>query len=162
MSELVAERFSRHFKVPTVIVRPFNHIGAGQRQDFAVSNFANQLAQISKKSRAPVLHVGNLEAQRDFTDVRDIVRGYRLAAQSGKGTYNLCSGTPIAMSEILDRLIKISGSQVTLEQDPSRMRRSDTPLLYGSAAKAKADFGWAPEHSLDASLKHVYDFWLKS
>ncbi|MBN8547695.1 MAG: GDP-mannose 4,6-dehydratase [Deltaproteobacteria bacterium] len=162
MSESVALRFADPSFFSTIILRPFNHIGAGQRVEFAVSNFANQLAQIAKKLVPPVLRVGNLTAQRDFTDVRDIVRGYRLAAVQGKGVYNLCSGIPVPMQDILDRLIKISGTSVSIEQDLPRMRASDTPVLYGSADKAASELGWKPKYSLEDSLRDTYEYWLKS
>lgn len=161
LTETTALRFSDKKYFSTIIMRPFNHIGAGQRQDFAVSNFAFQLAQIANGLKEPVLKVGNLAAKRDFTDVRDIVRGYRLAAEKGKGIYNLCSGVPVSMQEILERLIRISGLKVTLEQDASRMRASDTPELYGSADKAKEELGWTMRYDLDASLRHTYEHWLK-
>lgn len=162
MAETTALRFSNPKYFTSIIVRPFNHIGAGQRVEFAVSNFANQLARIAKKLAPPVLHVGNLSAQRDFTDVRDIVRGYRLAGIKGKGIYNLCSGNPVSMEDILGRLIKIAGVEVSIERDPSRMRASDTPVLYGSAAKAHKELGWKPQFSLEDSLRDTYDYWMKN
>lgn len=162
MTETTTLRFTDPKYFASIIVRPFNHIGAGQRVEFAVSNFANQLARIAKKLAPPTLRVGNLSAQRDFTDVRDIVRGYRLAGTKGKGTYNLCSGIPVSMQDILDRLIQISGVKVTIENDPARMRASDTPILYGSAAKAQAELGWKPQLTLEDSLRDTYEYWLKN
>jgi GDP-4-dehydro-6-deoxy-D-mannose reductase len=162
MSETVPLRFADKKYFSTVIMRPFNHIGAGQRVEFAVSNFANQLVQIAKKKIPSTLRVGNLSAKRDFTDVRDIVRGYRLAALQGSGTYNLCSGVPVSMQEILERLVKISGVKVSIEPDPERMRASDTPVLYGSAEKAKKELGWTPEVDLETSLRDTYQYWMEN
>ncbi|MBX7142819.1 MAG: GDP-mannose 4,6-dehydratase [Oligoflexia bacterium] len=162
MAELVTERFRGNSDIRSIIMRPFNHIGAGQRVEFAVSSFGYQLAEIAKKTRAPVLKVGNLDARRDFTDVRDIVRGYRLAALKGQGVYNLCSGEPVSMRSILETLIEISGLKIAVELDPQRLRPSDTPDLYGCAAKAQKDLGWKPEHALRSSLESVYKYWLES
>lgn len=162
MAELVCERFRYNSLVESIIMRPFNHIGAGQRVEFAVSSFAYQLAEIAKKTRPAVLKVGNLEAQRDFTDVRDIVRGYRLAALQGSGVYNLCSGTPVSMQYILDELIKLTGLQITIELDPSRLRPSDTPSLYGSAEKATRELGWKAQVDLKDSLHAIYHHWLEN
>lgn len=159
LAEQCVSRFTSEGKLCAVIMRPFNHIGAGQRPEFAVSNFALQLAEIAAGKREPVLRVGNLAAKRDFTDVRDIVTAYRLAATAGSGVYNLCSGDAVEMQEILNRLISISGLSVTLETDPSRMRASDTPILYGSAAKAEKELGWKRNFTLDASLRAVYQHW---
>ncbi len=160
MAELLSERFLRQSWVPCVMMRPFNHIGPGQRPDFAVSSFAQQLARIACGKADPVLHVGNLDAKRDFTDVRDIVRGYRLAALMGTGTYNLCSGKGVAMSEILNTLIQIAGVKVNIERDPARLRPSDVPEIYGSYARAAKELNWRPEISLQQSLQDVYASWL--
>ncbi len=160
MTEDVALKFAADPNISTVILRPFNHIGAGQRQDFVVSNFAHQLARIAKGKQDPVIKIGNLSSKRDFTDVRDIARGYRLAAIKGKGIYNLCSGTPVSIREILDRLITISGIKVKLEEDPSRMRASDTPVLYGTYEKAHAELGWSPQYTLDDSLRDSFTYWI--
>lgn len=162
MSEMVAARFKTEKSVEAVIMRPFNHIGAGQRVEFAVSNFAYQLAEIAKKTRPAVIQVGNLEARRDFTDVIDIVKGYRLAAIKGQGAYNLCSGAAISMQSILDQLIETSGLQVKLEVDQARLRPSDTPDLYGNAEKARKELGWEPKVKLKDSLKAIYQHWLTS
>lgn len=164
LTKLLAEtcclRFAGDKNLSTIIMRPFNHIGAGQRQDFVVSNFSYQLACIAKGKQEPVIKIGNLSAKRDFTDVRDIVRGYRLAADRGSGMYNLCSGVAVSIQEVLDRLIEISGVKVTLQEDPSRMRASDTPILYGSSEKAFKELGWKLAHSLDESLRDCYLYWI--
>ena len=167
MAEHVARKFSRSWfaegsSVDSVIVRPANHIGAGQRLEFAAPSFACQLARIKQGKAPPVIKVGNLEAMRDFTDVRDIVRAYRLAAVSGHGVYNLCSGKPVAIQVLLDKLIEISGIDVVIEQDSTRMRPSDMRELYGSAEKALRELGWQPTISLSDSLRDVYEYWLKN
>jgi GDP-4-dehydro-6-deoxy-D-mannose reductase len=157
MGESICHRFALDGVVRPVVIRAFNHIGVGQNNVFVCSSFAEQLAAIAKKKAPPVIRVGNLEAKRDFVDVRDIARGYRLAALKGSGTYNLCSGKSYSIRDILDTLIEISGVKVTIECDPTRMRPSDVPEIRGSFDKAKCELGWEPHHSLRETLKAVYD-----
>lgn len=156
MGEMVMKRYAQFGYVRSLIMRPFNHIGPGQNDRFVVPSFAKQLAQIKTGKAEPVIRVGNLEAQRDFCDVRDVVRAYRLAAQKGSGIYNLCSGNAVSIKSMLDMLIEISGLKVTIEQDASRMRPSDMPIFYGSYQKAQAELDWQPQHSLQQSLEEVY------
>jgi len=160
MAELIPPRYN-HSAISSVIARPFNHIGPGQRVEFVVSSFAQQLARITKGLAAPVLRVGNLGARRDFCDVRDVVRAYRLGAQHGNGTYNLCSGVGVEIRAILDMLIEISGADVSIESDPSRMRPSEIPANYGSYARAQAQLGWRPTISLRDSLRDVFNWWVE-
>jgi GDP-4-dehydro-6-deoxy-D-mannose reductase len=165
LSKLLAEqvflRFERVPRLRPVIIRAFNHIGAGQRPDFMVPSFAQQLARIAHRKAEPVLQVGNLEARRDFSSVSDIVRGYRLAAERGRGVYNLCSGTSSPVRSILDQLIEISGLTVEVRPDPSRLRPSEIPDVRGSYSKAEREFGWAgPTVTLSRSLREVYEYWL--
>lgn len=156
MAEMVAARYGQFGYVRTVVMRPFNHVGPGQDSRFVVSSFANQLAKIRAGKSPPIIRVGNLEAKRDFSDVEDIVRAYRLAAQQGQGTYNLCSGQPVSIQWILNTLIEISGLTVEIEQDPARMRPSEVPVLYGSFEKAKRELGWQPNISLTETLRKTY------
>ncbi|MCB0337314.1 MAG: GDP-mannose 4,6-dehydratase, partial [Bdellovibrionales bacterium] len=143
------------------IMRPFNHIGAGQNNRFVVPNFSQQLAKIARGEAPKQLQVGNLEAKRDFSDVRDIVRAYRLAAERGQGTYNLCSGKGVSVREILETLIAISGVEVEIVEDQDRMRASEVPEVYGSYAKARRELGWEPLHSLQESLEQAYKHWVQ-
>lgn len=156
--ELTAKRFERLLSVLTI--RAFNHIGPGQRPDFVVSSFARQLAEIKLGKAAPTIRVGNLDAKRDFTDVRDIVRGYRLGAEKGEGVINLCSGRAVSIQEVLDALIRISGLTVTVERDPARMRPAEMPVICGSFAKAERSLGWRPEIPLERSLRDAFDYWV--
>jgi GDP-4-dehydro-6-deoxy-D-mannose reductase len=161
MAELVAKRYSVSGKVSHVTVRPFNHIGPGQDSRFAVSNFARQLAQIKQKRMPPQISVGNLDARRDFTDVRDIVRAYRLAAVKGKGIYNFASGRSISVRSILDLLITVSGLNVEIKQDPSRIRPIEIPELYADITKAKNELGWQPEFEIRDTLQDIYNYWVE-
>jgi GDP-4-dehydro-6-deoxy-D-mannose reductase len=152
-AEQLVQRATTVYGQKTVIMRPFNHIGPWQSNRFAVSSFAEQLA-IMKRDKCPKpIQVGNLSAKRDFTDVRDIVRGYRLAAVNGEGIYNLCSSVSVSMQEILERLIKISGLNVKIEVDPTRLRTVEIVETRGSNERAKTDLGWEPHISLDQSLE---------
>ena len=160
MAELVAPRYEQFGYVRSVVMRPFNHIGPGQDNRFVASSFAYQLARIAQGKQDPVIQVGNLEAKRDFLDVRDVVRAYRLAAEKGRGVYNLASGNAIPIQEILDLLIKISGLNVRVERDPARMRAAEVPEVRGSYEKAKRELGWTPQHSMAETLQQIYAYWL--
>lgn len=148
----------RSFGVDAVITRAFNHIGPGQDQRFMVPSFAAQLAAIAGGSE-PVLYVGNLQARRDFLDVRDVVSAYAALAQHGKSAeiYNVCSGSAIAVRDILGELIRIAHVPVEVREDPARMRPADVPILYGSNEKLRAATGWSPRIPLRKTLQDVYD-----
>ena len=160
-SKLAAEAYAlawhRSYGLDCVIARPFNHIGPGQDDRFVVSSFARQLAAIAAGA-PPLMHVGNLEAQRDFLDVRDVVAAYVLLLANGRPgeVYNICSGRPVAIREVLRQLITIAHVPVEIRDDPERMRSSDLPILSGDATKLRAETGWEPQYSLAASLRDIY------
>ncbi len=159
MAELAVESFSRTGKLRCAIARPFNHIGPGQDRRFVSASFALQLARIAHGQAPAVMRVGNLEARRDFSDVRDIVRGYRLLAKSGRGIFNLGSGRAHSIQEVLDTLVAISGISVTIEQDPERLRGPEVPELYGSYDAIHEACGWEPQITFEKSLEDVYRYW---
>lgn len=161
MAEMVIERYARAGTLQTVIARSFNHIGPGQDPRFVASSFAQQLALIAKKKHEPVIRVGNLDAKRDFTDVRDIVRAYRLAGEKGKGIYNLGSGRSIRISDLLRILIEVSGLAVTIEQDPQRMRPAEVPEVYSDISKAKRELGWEPKFEIKETLHELFRYWVE-
>ncbi|HJW83174.1 MAG TPA: GDP-mannose 4,6-dehydratase [Anaerolineae bacterium] len=148
-------------KLPVVRVRPFNHIGPRQSDKFVASGFARQVALIEAGLASPVLKVGNLSAQRDFTDVRDMVRAYRLAVTQGEPgeVYNLGSGTPRSVQHLLDVLLGLSQAAIRVEIDPERLRPSDAPISYCDASKFNARTGWAPEIPFQRTLQDVLDDW---
>lgn len=148
----------RGFEV--VVARPFNHIGPGQSLGLMVTDFVKQVIDI-EHGAADKLLVGNLEAKRDFTDVRDIVRAYRLILEKGRTgeTYNICSGTSRSGQEVLELILEKAGSNATVEQDPARMRPSDTPDIYGSHEKLTADTGWQPEIPLETTIADIIADW---
>jgi GDP-4-dehydro-6-deoxy-D-mannose reductase len=161
MAELVVERYGRQ-GLKHSIARPFNHIGPGQDPRFVASNFALQLARVARGLTPPVLEVGNLEARRDFSDVRDIVRAYRLIATGHTGIFNLGSGRSYSIQELLDTLIEIAGCTVEIRQDPNRMRGPEVPELFGSISRADQVCGWKPEIPLRRSLEDTFRYWYDS
>jgi GDP-4-dehydro-6-deoxy-D-mannose reductase len=130
-----------------VRVRPFNHTGPGQRRDFVCSDFASQVAEIAAGRRAPVVEVGNIDVERDFADVRDIVRGYVAALERGRAgeAYNLCSGQARSIRSILAELCAHAGVEPEIRVVPGRWRPAEVPAYWGSADKAALELGWRPE-----------------
>jgi len=145
----------------TVRVRPFNHIGPRQGLGFVVPDFASQIAQIEAGQRQAVLRVGNLEAQRDFTDVRDVVRAYHLLALKGVSgqAYNVGSGQAHAIQEVLDYLIAQAQVPIQVKPDPERMRPSDIPRVVCDCTKLHTLTGWEPSIPFDQSLSDVLEDW---
>jgi GDP-4-dehydro-6-deoxy-D-mannose reductase len=145
----------------TTRVRPFTHIGPGQAQGFVTADFASQVALIEAGKQDPVLRVGNLSAKRDFTDVRDVVRAYRLLMEQGTsgGVYNVASGKAVAIQEILDALLAMAKVKIMVEKDPAKQRPSDVPIFVGSAAALHEATGWKPTIALAQSLKEILDYW---
>lgn len=156
--ETLALAYHRSGRVPVVVARAFNHIGPGQRESFAVPAFAMQLARIAQEGIEPVLRVGNLDARRDFTDVRDVVRAYRLLVEGGHTgrPINVASGKAVAVRDLLDRLIRVSGLSVTVTIDPTRLRASDLPVVVGSNALLRRLTGWRTQVVLHQTLGEVW------
>jgi GDP-4-dehydro-6-deoxy-D-mannose reductase len=144
-----------------VRVRPTNHIGPRQNEQFVTSNFAKQIAEIEAGLREPILYVGNLTAKRDLTDVRDMMRAYYFALEHGVPgeVYNIGSGRAVAIQDMLDMLLKQSRVPIRVQEDPTRLRPSDTPIVYCDAQKFRAQTGWSPMISLETSLRDVLDYW---
>jgi len=148
-------------RVRIVIVRPFNHIGPGQSPSFVASSFAKQIADIEAGRVEAVLHVGNLEAQRDFTDVRDVVAAYCLALEhcDPHTPYNICSGRAVPVHTLLETLLSMTDVPVRVELDTERLRPSDVPVLVGSAEKFAQATGWEPQYDLSQTLRDAVDGW---
>ena len=158
--ELVRVYWQR-YGLPAVEARPFNHIGPRQALGFVVPDFASQLAAIRLGRQEPVMSVGNLDAERDFTDVRDVAAAYRALASDGKPGkgYLICSGQPVSIRYLLQTLTDLAGIPVEVTYDPQRLRPSDTPLLFGSYDKIYHDTGWQPQIPLEQSLSDALDDW---
>ncbi len=150
------------FQLPVVEARPFNHIGPRQALGFVVPDFASQLAAIKLGQEENRIMVGNLEAQRDFTDVRDVARGYQFLADKGVPgeAYIICSEQPVQIQTVLDELIALADVPIVVERDPERLRPSDTPCLYGSFAKIGRDTGWEPMITREDSLRDALADWI--
>lgn len=157
-AEMVLRGEESVFGLDVVIARAFNHIGPGQSDRFVVSNFATQLAKIARGAD-PVLSVGNLDAKRDFLDVRDVVSAYiALASQGLAGeVYNVCSGAAYPIRDALRELIIAAHVPVEVREDPARMRPSDTPIFVGDNTKLRAATGWKPEISFRTSIREIYE-----
>ncbi len=157
-AEAYAVAAAASYRLDVVVTRAFNHIGPGQDARFAVASFAHQLARIAAGGN-PLLLVGNLDAERDFLDVRDVVNAY-VALLEGAGEagqiFNIASGRAVAMKEILRQLVTIARVGVEIRDDPTRLRPSDMPRVLGDAAKLRAATGWTPVISLPTSLRDVY------
>ncbi|MBN1222897.1 MAG: GDP-mannose 4,6-dehydratase [Candidatus Aminicenantes bacterium] len=159
--DLLAYQYFKSYGIRAVRTRGFNHTGPRRGEVFICSNFAKQIVEIEKKKRAPVIRVGNLETQRDFTDVRDTVRAYWLSLERGEDgeVYNIGSGKPYSMKYILDMLLSMSEADVSVEIDPERLRPSDVPILHSDCSKFHALTGWIPEIPLERSLQDLLDYW---
>jgi GDP-4-dehydro-6-deoxy-D-mannose reductase len=152
--------FASH-ALPIVRVRPFNHIGARQNPSFVTSDFAKQIAEIEQGRRKPSLAAGNLDAERDFTDVRDMVRGYHLALEEGEDgeVYNLGAERAYSIQKVLDLLLGMSEAQIGVVEDPARLRPSDVPVVVSDCSKFRQQTGWRATISLRDSLAAVLDYW---
>jgi GDP-4-dehydro-6-deoxy-D-mannose reductase len=144
-----------------VIARPFNHAGPGQSDDFVTSSFARQIAEAEAGLRDPVLRVGNLDARRDITDVRDTVRAYRLLTATGRARtpYNVCRGVAYRIADLLDLLLARARTRITIEHDPDRLRPSDNPVVLGNADRLRLETGWVPRIAIEQTLDDLLHFW---
>lgn len=158
---MIGNIYARAYDMEVVMVRAFNHIGPTQAPMFVVADFCKQVAEIELGMREPVMYVGNLEAKRDFTDVRDVVRAYALLAEQGIAgeTYNVGSGHAISIREILDRIIAMSGSDIAVEIDANKLRPVDVPIIEADISKIKDLTGWMPEISLEQTIRETLDYW---
>jgi GDP-4-dehydro-6-deoxy-D-mannose reductase len=159
--DMLALQYHQSHQLDVVRVRPFNHIGPRQSERFVASSFAAQIARIEQGQQPPVLRVGNLSARRDFTDVRDMVRAYVLAVETGEAgqVYNIGSGTPVAIQDLLDRLLAASSAMVEVQTDPARMRPVDIPTVACDARSFRERTGWQPQIDLDQTLRDILDDW---
>jgi len=159
--DMLAYQYWMSWKVDSVRTRGFNHEGPRRGPVFVASDFAKQIADIEKGRRQPILCVGNLEAKRDFTDVRDIVRGYWMALEKCEPgeVYNLCSGKAWSIREVLDHLLGLTRTKIEVRQDPARLRPSDVPVLLGDHSKFTQATGWKPTIPFEQTLSDMLDYW---
>jgi len=161
MTEALAEHYATTFNMRVTTARAFNHIGPRQSEAFVCSDFARQIAEMKLGWRKPVLSTGTLTAERDFTDVRDVVRAYMLLAELGTPgeTYNVCSGKARSIADIVHLLVQASGIDVVVETDPARVRPIEVPRVVGNFAKIRSEVGWEPHLALRDTLAAMLDYW---
>lgn len=159
--ELMASLYVKSYDLKFIMVRAFNHIGPGQLPLFVVSDFARQIALIEKCQAEPVMCVGNLSALRDFTDVRDVVRGYRTLTLFGRPgeIYNIGSGKSIPIQSILDTLLSYTKVPIRVVVDPAKFRPVDVPEIRADISKIQNDTKWCPEIPLETSLLDSLNYW---
>ena len=164
LSKLAQELLASHASLDGLdirIARSFNHVGPRQAPAFAASGFARQIAEIEAARRPPEIVVGNLDAEREATDVRDTVRAYEAIAERGpkRSVYNVCSGTPYRVGDILERLVARSRARVSIRVDPARLRPNDIPRLIGDPSRIERDLHWKPAIPLDQTLDDLLGYW---
>jgi GDP-4-dehydro-6-deoxy-D-mannose reductase len=159
--DMLGYQYFMSYGMKIVRTRGFNHTGPRRGPVFVCSDFAKQIVDIERGNRDPVMEVGNLDARRDFTDVRDMVRAYWLSLEKGKPgkAYNICTGKSYSIKEILDQLIELSGVKVEVRTDKGRLRPSDVPLLEGDNSEFTTDTGWKPEIPIEKTLADLLEFW---
>ncbi|HVT76222.1 MAG TPA: GDP-mannose 4,6-dehydratase [Acidimicrobiales bacterium] len=156
-AEYLGMQYHAGFGVPVVRARSFNHIGPGQAGRFVVADIAGRIAEAIKSGDTSPIKVGNLSARRDYTDVRDVVRAYRLLVTEGTAgeAYNVCSGVDVSVETLAQKLLALADVDLRVEVDPALVRPVDVPVLVGSNARLRAATGWQPEISLDETLRDV-------
>jgi GDP-4-dehydro-6-deoxy-D-mannose reductase len=159
--DFLAYQYFQSYGLKAVRTRGFNHTGPRRGEVFVSSNFARQVARIEAGAQEPVLRVGNLDSVRDFTDVRDVVRAYWLAATKGKPgeVYNIATGHGITIRAMLDQLLALARVEVDVQTDPERLRPSDVEVLIGDSSKFRADTGWEPRIPFAQTLRDLLDYW---
>lgn len=161
-ADILAYQYAIAHKMNVIRVRPFNHIGPRQSEQFVCSSFAKQIVEIEKGIRKPILNVGNLEARRDFTDVRDVVRAYRTLLEKVKGgeVYNIGSNKAWRIGDLLKTLISLSTvKEIELQQQEVRIRSNDIPLMFCDASKVEKAIGWRPEIPIERTLQDLLNYW---
>ena len=159
--DMLGYQYYQSHNLNIVRTRTFNHEGPRRGEVFVTSNFAKQIAEIEKKKKPPVVYVGNLDARRDYTDVRDIVRAYWLATEKcvAGEVYNICSGRDWKIKDMLNYLLSLSKIKVEVKQEPGRMRPSDVQILLGDGTKFMKQTGWKPEIPFEKTLEDLLNYW---
>ena len=160
-AEILGSQFFRSYGLPVIRVRPFNHTGPRQASRFVCSNFALQVAEIELGLRPPTIMAGNIHVVRDFSDVRDIVRGYSDLLENGAPgeVYQLCSGHPVSIKSILQTMISFAAKPVEVTVDKSLLRNQEAVEVWGDYSKARLAVGWEPRHKLVDTLRELKLYW---
>lgn len=158
--DMLGRQYAEGYGLRVVRMRPFNHAGPGQSEEYVVSSLARQIAEAEIARRGEcVLRTGNPEAARDFTDVRDVVRAYVLAAEVGSGSFNVCSGSPTSVAELVEMASAHADVPVRHEVESSRLRSHDAAILYGSHERLTEACGWHPEIPLEQTVEDTLEWW---
>jgi GDP-4-dehydro-6-deoxy-D-mannose reductase len=159
--DFLGYQYFKSYDMKIIRTRGFNHTGPRRGEVFVTSTFCKQIAEIEKSKKEPIIYAGNLEAKRDFTDVRDMVRAYWLAAEKcipGE-VYNICSGKAWSIKNVIDILLSMTSVKVEIKKDPARIRPSDVPVLLGDNSKFVKQTGWSPEIPFEKTMKDLLDYW---
>ena len=158
---MLAAIYARAYQLNLVMVRAFNHVGPRQSPQFVVSDFCKQVVEVEKGLREPVIHVGNLKAKRDFTDVRDVIAAYECLVRQGHAgeTYNVGAGNAYSIQEILDQIIALSGQEIRVEVEAERLRPIDVPIISADITKITEHTDWTRKISLEKTLKDTLNYW---
>ena len=160
---MIARQYHHTYNIKAIIARPYNHTGPGQKESFVLSAFARRLMEIKRFNREPVIYTGNIEVERDFLDVKDVVRAYHLLLEKGKPgeVYNVSSGRAQPLRWLLDEMIRITGLNVEIRVDLSLERNIDIPVLAGDNSKIRNEIGWEPKVDITETLKNLLVYWEK-
>ncbi len=159
--DMMGYQYFKSYGIKAFRTRAFNHTGPRRGEIFVTSTFAKQIALIEKGLQEPVIKVGNLDARRDFTDVRDTVRAYAdvvLGGEPGE-VYNIATNTTVAIKDLLDMLLKMSDKKIEVAVDPARLRPSDVPVLLGDYTKLNKKIGWAPSIAFEKTIGDLLNYW---
>ncbi len=158
---MLATIYAQAYNLNLIMVRAFNHVGPRQSPQFVVADFCKQVVEVEKGLREPVIHVGNLKAKRDFTDVRDVVAAYECLVRQGKAgeTYNVGAGNAYEIQEILDKIIELSGKDIKVEVEKERLRPIDVPIISADITKITEQTDWKRKISLEQTLMDTLDYW---
>lgn len=160
---MIFKIYIKAYKMNIVYVRPFNHIGPRQSSLFVVSDFCKQVVEIEKGKKEPIIYVGNLSAKRDFTDVRDVVRVYQGLMKKGRTgeIYNVGSGKAIAIADILREILNNSKVKIEIQQDKSKLRPIDNPVIKANIDKLILEVGYIPKYTINQTIKDILEYWRK-
>ena len=160
-TEALCYQWSQLEQFEIVTARPFTHIGPGQSAKFAISSFTKQIAEILLKKRGPVMHVGDLQTTRDLTDVRDVVRAYRLLMEKGRSgeVYNVCSNNEVSIRSVMNELIGLANTPISISQEETRLRKAEQQRTLGSFDKIREQTGWLPVIPLTQTLQDMLSYW---
>lgn len=167
ISKMTQERFAALYRerygMKIYCVRSFNHTGVGQRDNFVISSWCKQAAEISQSGHSGVMYVGNLNVRRDFSDVRDVVRAYRMIIESDDctQTYNVGSGRAIMLRELLEYIISLSKQPITVKVEPKLLRPADTQAVCCDHSLLTRNLGWMPEHDIFETVQEMFEQYMR-